>query len=441
MPLAVLLPIVFCVSALGASLGNAAVYEWAWNSRRVSPWQVPPRGVQRRGWIDCVPIVGWLRLRRDTPVLGGGFWLRPMLVELVFSITMSVLAWWEIHAAGLVTPQIVVAFDVAALWQPLTAGFVLHSALALLMLVASLIDFDEKTIPDEVTVPGTLIGLVLVSLLPLGHLPNVEPQFAGDPAVGVRLQNAGAPVSDALGAPLWLEPTHIAAPLEWPAAMVGGPQNATSLGAGLACYALWCFALTPRYLRLRRGLLFGLAIVLRRVVRSIRTRPLREITLGGVLWITCCWYTGGAAWQGLLTGLVGLVVSGGIVWAVRIIGSAALGREAMGFGDVTLMMMVGVYVGWQAGLIAFFVAPFAGLIIGATQFVLRRDDEIPYGPFLCLATSWIVVAWGSIWSEAEGVFSMTWVVLVVLAVCLLMLGVMLGIWRVIKQRLLGVGND
>ena len=57
----------------------------------------------------------------------------------------------------------------------------------------------------------------------------------------------------------------------------------------------------------------------------------------------------------------------------------------MGFGDVTLMMMVGAFLGWQAGVVIFFLAPFAGLVVGVLQLVLRRDDEIPYGPFLCLA--------------------------------------------------------
>ena len=82
----------------------------------------------------------------------------------------------------------------------------------------------------------------------------------------------------------------------------------------------------------------------------------------------------------MLTALVGLAASGGIVWAVRLIGTAALRREAMGFGDVTLMMMIGAFLGWQAGLMLFFLAPFAGLVIGLLQFVLRRDDVIPLRP-------------------------------------------------------------
>jgi hypothetical protein len=131
------------------------------------------------------------------------------------------------------------------------------------------------------------------------------------------------------------------------------------------------------------------------------------------------------------------VGSGGIVWAVRLIGTAALRREAMGFGDVTLMMMVGTFLGWQACLITFFLAPFAAILIGLAQLILRRDDEIPYVPYLCLAAAAVVVAWAPIWSWARELFDAGPLVLLVLAICLALLGVMLAIWRMIKTILFG----
>ena len=68
----------------------------------------------------------------------------------------------------------------------------------------------------------------------------------------------------------------------------------------------------------------------------------------------------------------------------------------MGFGDVTLMAMIGAFLGWQPCLIIFFLAPFAGLVIGVLRLILFRDREIPYGPFLCLATLVVIVAWARI---------------------------------------------
>lgn len=139
------------------------------------------------------------------------------------------------------------------------------------------------------------------------------------------------------------------------------------------------------------------------------------------------------AWAGLLTSLMGLAASGGMIWLVRVIGSRALGREAMGFGDVTLMAMIGSFIGWQASLITFFLAPFAGLLIGITQWFLRRDHEIPYGPFLCLAAAFVVVAWAGVWETAMPYFALGWLIPGVIAFCLVLMGVLLGAWRALLE--------
>ncbi len=433
------LAVVFVVAAVAASLANAATYEWAWNRRRFSPWQPTPEGVAPRDWLDRLPIVGWLRLRRDSGLLGRGFWVRPMVVELLFAAAMAWLCWWEVGAQGLVAKQVgSLAIEAPTAW--LWATFAFHAVLAWLMLVASLIDLDEKTIPDEITVPGTLIGLLLATLLPMGFLPNAEDRNQR-PVTGVALEAPGDGQLVGFFGPMWLEPTHLAAPNDWPRSLEGGPNNHRSLLLGLGCFAVWCFALTPRFWRTRKGVGFGFAVMLRRVGRELLRRPLREILLLGVLWITATWFTGGDAWRGLLTALVGMVVTGGMVWAVRIVGSLALQREAMGFGDVTLMMMIGAFVGWQAGLLVFFLAPFAAVLIAVAQLILKRDDEIPYGPYLCLATAGVVCLWAVVWPRSEALFGMGTVLPVVLIVCLVMLGVLLAIWRQFKIRVLGMSED
>ena len=89
---------------------------------------------------------------------------------------------------------------------------------------------------------------------------------------------------------------------------------------------------------------------------------------------------------GLLGSVFGYMIGGAVVWATRIVGSLAFGKEAMGLGDVHLMAGVGAMLGWTSPTIAFFVAPFMGLGWAITQLVIHKSRQIPYGPFLSAAT-------------------------------------------------------
>jgi leader peptidase (prepilin peptidase)/N-methyltransferase len=59
--------------------------------------------------------------------------------------------------------------------------------------------------------------------------------------------------------------------------------------------------------------------------------------------------------------------------------------SCMGLGDVTLMALIGAYLGLQGALITFIIAPLIGSIIGIAVMMTRKDHIIPYGPFLSLA--------------------------------------------------------
>jgi leader peptidase (prepilin peptidase) / N-methyltransferase len=115
------------------------------------------------------------------------------------------------------------------------------------------------------------------------------------------------------------------------------------------------------------------------------------------------------AWAGLWVGITGLLVGGGLTWFVRLFGSLVFRREAMGFGDVTLMAMIGAFLGWQAAVLTFFLAPFFGIahaLWKLTKYVGKRlsggqlstaDREIPFGPYLSMAAVALVLAWPWLW--------------------------------------------
>jgi leader peptidase (prepilin peptidase)/N-methyltransferase len=410
-----------CLFALGLAAGSAinlAVYSLAWRPRPISPWTRTPDGIAARAWPARLPIVGWWFLRREASWHGRGFWIRPLLVELATAAMFVVLYLWDVEWSG----ALVVAgaapptadFLNGNLSLVLHARWAAHVVLVSLMLVASLIDFDEKTIPDAITVWGTLAGLMFAAAYPWSLLPG------GDWLVGGQRQ---------------VTFLTLASPEPWPDALGGWPQ-VMSLAIALGCWTLWCGGLLPRRWNTRRGWTTATRVFFHRLrVESMTYRIAAMWLVGAVAIVVAHRALEKAHWAGLLTALVGAAVGGGVVWIVRNVGTAALQREAMGFGDVTLMSMIATFIGWQGALVVFFLAPFFGLILGLAERLTNGEHEIPYGPFLCLATLLVIVQWPAIWLEVEPIFSMGWLLGVVMAGAMILLGIMLLTYRLLLERL------
>lgn len=110
--------------------------------------------------------------------------------------------------------------------------------------------------------------------------------------------------------------------------------------------------------------------------------------------------------HGFLVSLAGLTVGAGTVWLVRLAGFWVLRQEAMGFGDVVLMAMVGSVIGWQPVTAVFFLAPVLAIFAAVFAWITRREREIPYGPWLSLATLLVLLGWPVFWPLAERIFDM-----------------------------------
>ena len=426
MPLEVRLAALALAGAWLGSLVNWAVYTLAWHPRLISPLgPAPPEAPPRRP-LDRIPLAGWWGLRREAAIHGRGFWIRPLGVEAAAAVGLPMLYWWEVHQAALLPPELPPPAGPA--WGMLHAQFLAHALLIALMLAASLIDVDEKTIPDSITVPGTWLGLGLAAVMPRSLLPDLVPDLLVPPR---------QPIPDGLwrilDAPGVRWPfLDLTAPNPWPAWLDGRP-NLLPLILALACWWAWCAALLPRPWRARRGWWRALQLLVARLARERITYHIAVMGLIGSAAMAGVWAAGGDGWRGLLTALVGMAGGGGIVWIVRVIATAVLRREAMGFGDVTLMAMIGTFIGWQGCLMVFFLAPLAGLVVGVAQVIVLRDSEIPYGPFLCLATVVLILAWAPVWASARGVFALGWLIPVIVAFCMVLMAVLLGLWMLLRR--------
>lgn len=108
--------------------------------------------------------------------------------------------------------------------------------------------------------------------------------------------------------------------------------------------------------------------------------------------------------HGLVVGLTGLFVGAGITWLVRFVSSSILGQQTMGLGDVTLMAMIGSFLGWQPVLFVFALAPLAGVLVSLIQRILGGKTYLAYGPFLALACFLVLMTWKYLWTPLRYVF-------------------------------------
>ena len=394
--------IILVEGVLIAAIINWAIYNLAYYPKQIGPWAKASQDLPTRTWIDTVPILGWWRMRRESKVHGRGFWLRPLLIEIFFPLILLGLYTWEM--SGGIVP-LGIASGNANDWKSiLQLHFVVHSILIALMVVATFIDIDERTIPDAITIWGTLAGIVIAACFPHFH-------FFAD---GVQMVHL-----------------HPISPWPWPAKW-SGPWG---LFLGLFCYSVWCFAIADRVLILRRGWKKAIQFFFAALVRYTNLWLLGSIWLLGMLGISLVYARMPAEhWQSLFTSLVGVTLGCSIVWSIRIVGGLAMKREAMGFGDVTLMAMVGAYMGWQPTWIAFVAAPVLGLIIVIICYLLTGDSSLPFGPYLVVGSLVVLLGWDLIWREAAPRIEFLGPLFFPLCIsCLLLMGGMLWVMRLIRE--------
>ena len=88
----------------------------------------------------------------------------------------------------------------------------------------------------------------------------------------------------------------------------------------------------------------------------------------------------------IIHSLLGGIISGAILLFFAVIGKWVFRKEAMGFGDVKLAIMLGVFVGWQGFIILLVIASFIGAIYGIIMEIKGKveDSKIPFAPFLTI---------------------------------------------------------
>lgn len=90
---------------------------------------------------------------------------------------------------------------------------------------------------------------------------------------------------------------------------------------------------------------------------------------------------------GIKDAAIGVLVGGGLLYAIA--GAYYLWRreEGMGMGDVKMLAMLGAFLGWKAVLVTVILASFAGALVGLAMMAFQRGSmkyALPFGTFLAI---------------------------------------------------------
>ena len=78
---------------------------------------------------------------------------------------------------------------------------------------------------------------------------------------------------------------------------------------------------------------------------------------------------------------------GGLLGFIVLLVPAIIKPGSMGMGDVKLMGLFGLIIGWQGVIITLFISSLLGLLVGLTMIATKAvqwKQGIPFGPYLCI---------------------------------------------------------
>lgn len=346
----------------------------AWKGLSYPPSHCP-NCKNRLPWYDNIPVFGWIKLGGKCRFCKQPISPRYPIVEAVTGLlfVFFYVMWFLLDIGPCAEPARYLSFGLD--W-PI---FVLYLVAVAALLAASLIDLELFIIPFQIPYFLLFVGLLVHPVIDTPGMPGgvigwpITSAMALGGGVGlvisvILLRTKLIPMSFPHGEMLERDKPFIEE--EFAAARARGedpgPMPELITGGQLR-------------LEISKEMLFLLPPLIGAGLATVYVSK-----VGPPAWLSERWVAGFAG--ALFGGLVGAFV----VWIIRILGSLAFGRVAMGLGDVHLFFGTGAILGAGPITVAFFIAPFFGICYAVWRWVTRRGNEIPYGPFLSLACGFVM---------------------------------------------------
>lgn len=326
--------VVFVFGAVVGSFLNVCIHRMPRGQSIVSPPSACPHCQTHIRWYHNIPLVTYLLIRGKCRYCGEAITPRYFIVELLTAVAF--LAVW-------------LRFDG---WEPVIYWILLSG-----LVVATFIDCEHLIIPNEITLGGIVVGVLLSLLRPTDAIPALLQSFLGILCGGGVLfvvVEAGKLLFGKQKLDLTSD-TRIEI-----------ANRRVTINADVWPWENLFYRQSDRITFSAATLKFGDQIFESVPVEISETK----LTVNGQEF--------------------DLVTIGPIdATSDRI----CLPREAMGFGDVKLLAAIGAFLGWQATLFTVFFSSVLGSLVGLSGIAFRRlqwQTQIPYGPYLVVpAVVWI----------------------------------------------------
>ena len=290
-----------------------------------------------------IPLVSWLLLRGKCANCKTPFSMRYWWVELLTAVVFLIIWRW---VGGVENWQMAIVY-----WVFLA-----------MLITATFIDFEHFIIPDGITIGGTIVGIVAGLAVP-------QIMGTGNHLHGLGLSALGATVGFGLlyavvilGKIMFGRKTKkFAEPVNWKITQEGDDENPTLTVGDTPNPWEDIFFCGTEFMRLD---------VPEMELNGTDYKNVKvEVHLDHVLI------------DEERTELANLKTITGKTK------HQLYSREAMGFGDVKFLAMIGAFLGWQAVLFTVFLASVAGTLVALPlRFIGKQEwsSRIPFGPYLAL---------------------------------------------------------
>lgn len=372
---------VFAIGCCVGSFLNVVIYRMPRDISLISPGSACPACHKPIRFYDNIPLVSWLVLRCKCRYCKSPISPRYPVIELLSGLLFAGV-FVLYFVVGLRQFEIDSRFGTGLFLKGGWLVYLVHIILLAAFLAASAIDLELWVIPLALCWFVAGVGLFTSTIAAYVIEPRVIEHYGLFPtaSAGSAALAAGAAIGLALSLVLLytglIKRSYLSDELQ----ESGPPRNGSDRQSG---------ELTePEFnhrIEMLRELVFLLPII---VCSAVAWYILRKNQVVADWWLG---FSQVPAVKGFFGSLWGFFVGGAVVWAARIIGTLAFSKEAMGLGDVYMMAAAGTVIGPVFVLIAFFVAPFFGLVWAVYQMLSKKTRQIPYGPFLSLAVFVVMI--------------------------------------------------